>query len=149
MRQILIELVWIVFCFSLAVLSIYLLFSWNTSFHFIDIKILGTRVRFSATEFIISACFLLTFIVYLIKELRYKYQRTPGSAIIVIAATLFVISLSFLSAGWTTYPPLGNLGQQFTFQKYQLGLWILRTLVFALTIIILLKYFKSRALRPT
>lgn len=110
LKLILLELIWLIICFCFTILIVLLLWQWDFKYHLITIRILETPVAFSDFGFVFSLWLFVVLLVYSFKEVKLKYKRLLPNIIAILAGLSFIVSLSFLNGGWTSYPPLSNLG---------------------------------------
>jgi hypothetical protein len=117
-RQIFIEVIWLTVSLGLTLLLSFFLFGRNFLVDTIDIHLHDTYFVVVPFHILLPIFFLVTFIVYFIKEFRNSYRRTLPNWILIIIGLTLVIALTFLikifsqffTGGWTLYPPLSALG---------------------------------------
>ena len=150
LKPILIQLAWLVLTLIISILIILILWEWNFQYHFITVKILRTRVGFSEASLILSTWLLVSCVIFSIREFGADQNRIIGKAIAIIAGIAFIISLNYLEGGWTSYPPLGALGQkQLTPETFELGILILQVIAGIIVAILLFWWIRKRALQLT
>ena len=117
-RQVFIELIWLTVSLGLTLLLSLFLFGRNFLSDTIDIHLHDTYFVIKSLYILLPIFFLVTFIVYLIKEFRNSFRRTLPNWILIIIGLTLVIALTLLikafsqlfMGGWTLYPPLSALG---------------------------------------
>lgn len=117
-RQVLIEFIWLTISFGLTLLLSLSLFGNNFLRDTIDIHLHDTYFVIAPFHIFLPLFFLVTYIVYFIKEFRYSFRRTLPNWILIIVGLTLTITLTFLiktfsqffTGGWTLYPPLSALG---------------------------------------
>lgn len=117
-RQIFIEVIWLTVSLGLTLLLSLFLFGKNFLSDTVDIHLHDTYFVIAPFHILLPIFFLVTFIVYFIKEFRNSYRRTLPNWILIIIGLTLVIALTFLiktfsqflTGGWTLYPPLSALG---------------------------------------
>jgi hypothetical protein len=138
LKPIILELIWLVICVCLSILIVLLFWKWNFKYHLITIRILGSSVAFSDFGLLYSLWLLIILIVYTLKEAKSKYRRALPNAMAISSGLLFIVYLSFLQAGWTSYPPLAGLGLEgLTSEEFEniiLGLRIMAGLFISIVI---------------
>jgi hypothetical protein len=147
LRQISSEIIWPIVCACLSLLIILILWRWDFEHHLIAIDILGSSVVFPDFQLIYTLFFLVVLLFYVIKEARFNYKRRVQNLIAISGGTLFILSLFFLDAGWTTYPPLKALGQEgLTYQQFTGILLAFQIFAAALILLIIFKWLRKKAL---
>ena len=127
LKHILIQLAWLVLTLFFSILIILIFWEWNFQYHFITVKILHTSVGFSVLGLILSAWLMVSCVIFSIKEFWTRQNSIVGKSIAIIAGISFIISMNYLDAGWTSYPPLEAFGQkQLTFEIFKQGILILQ-----------------------
>jgi hypothetical protein len=147
MRQIVLQVFWLCFCFCITMILITGFFKWDTYYQFITIRILGTDVVFQAMNLILSIWMFISFLLFLTKEFQWRYQRVIPSLVLLFSGTIFLFVIKILEPGWTMYPPLSSLGNpfgEFTYEKYQTAIWIFRIIVLTGMAISLIIFFKTK-----
>jgi len=82
---------------------------------------------------------LMTFLFFIIKEFLGNSKNDLGKLVAIIAGLIFIISINFLPAGWTSYPSLESLGEkQFTREIYNHGLFMLSVFAIILMVVFLI-----------
>ncbi len=117
-RQVFIELIWLTLSLGLTLFLSLFIFGRNFLSNTVDIHLHDTYFVIAPFHILLPIFFLLTFIVYFIKEFRNSFQRTLPNWILIIIGLALVIALTFLIkafsqffiGGWTLYPPLSALG---------------------------------------
>jgi heme/copper-type cytochrome/quinol oxidase subunit 1 len=117
-RKIFIEVIWLTVSLGLTLLLSLFLFGKNFLSDTVDIHLHDTYFVVAPFHILLPIFFLVTFIVFFIKEFRNSYRRTLPNWILVIIGLTLVIALTFLvktfsqffTGGWTLYPPLSALG---------------------------------------
>jgi heme/copper-type cytochrome/quinol oxidase subunit 1 len=117
-RQIFSEVIWLTVSLGLTLLLSLFLFGKNFLSDTVDIHLHDTYFVIAPFHILLPIFFLVTFIVYFIKEFRNSYRRTLQNWILIIIGLTLVIALTFLiktfsqffTGGWTLYPPLSALG---------------------------------------
>ena len=117
-RQVFIEIIWLTVSFGLTILLSLFLFGRNFLSDTIDIHLHDTYFVIAPFHVLLPFFFLVTFIVYFIKEFRNSFRRTLPNWILIVIGLTLVIALTFLiktfsqffTGGWTLYPPLSALG---------------------------------------
>ena len=117
-RQIITETLWLLLSLGLAILLIFFIFHWTFPSETIDIHLHDTVFVIYRWHILTPIFFLITFIIYVLKEYRKSFKRPlPNSLLILIGITLVIlitlliqIFSQFLTGDWTLYPPLSALG---------------------------------------
>jgi heme/copper-type cytochrome/quinol oxidase subunit 1 len=117
-RQVFIEVIWLTVSLGLTLLLSLFLFGKNFLSDTVDIHLHDTYFVIAPFHILLPIFFLVTFIVYFIKEFRNSYRRTLANWILIIIGLALIIALTFLikafsqffTGGWTLYPPLSALG---------------------------------------
>jgi hypothetical protein len=117
-RQILREFLWVIFSFGLTMLLVSFPFGWSFSQNTFDVHLHDTMFVISRWHILASFFFLVTFIVFFIKEFRKAFCRIIPNWILILIGSILTIWLTFLIqtfsqfliGGWTLYPPLSALG---------------------------------------
>lgn len=118
-RQILTEALWLILALAFTILFFSLLFGWSYSQNTIDIYLKDTAFVINRWHVLFPLFCLVTFLLFLMKELRNLFRRTLSNWILIIIGVALIISLTFLikslsqnfiDGGWTLYPPLSALG---------------------------------------
>jgi len=119
-RQILIEILWLTLSLGLTILLISFLLGWSFPSETIDIHLHDTMFVISRWHILTLLFFLVTFIVYFIKESRKSFrQDLPNCLLIAIGLTLVILLTSLIQAfsqfsigSWTLNPSLSALDQE-------------------------------------
>ena len=119
-RQILIEILWLTLSLGLTILLILFLLGWSFPPETIDIHLHDTMFVISRWHILTLLFFLITFIVYFIKESRKSFrQALPNCLLIAIGLTLVILLTSLIQAfsqfsigSWTLNPSLSALDQE-------------------------------------
>jgi heme/copper-type cytochrome/quinol oxidase subunit 1 len=117
-RQIFIEVIWLTISLLLTLLLSLILFGKNFLSDTVDIHLHDTYFVIAPFHILLPIFFLLTFIIYFIKEFRNSFRLTIPNWILIIIGVTLVIALTLLTktfsqiftGGWTLYPPLSALG---------------------------------------
>jgi hypothetical protein len=117
-RQIFIELIWLTVSLGLTLLLF--LFRFSSAFlnDIIDIHFHDTFFVASPFDILLPLFFLLTFVIYFVKEFPNSFRRSLQSAILIIIGFAMVLTLTlwikkfsmFSQVNFTLYPPLSALG---------------------------------------
>jgi len=148
LKPILFELIWLLACLCLSMSILFIIGEWDPKYHLITVRILGTPVAFSDSDLLYTSWLLVILFVYCIKEVRWKFKRTVPNTIAILAGLLFIVSLSFLHAGWTSYPSLSSLGHEgLTSGQFGLIIIVFRIVAGLLLGIVIFKWLKNRSLQ--
>ena len=117
-RPIFIEVLWLTVSLGLTLLLSLFLFGKNFLSDTVDIHLHDTYFVIAPFHILLPIFFLVTFILYFIKEFHNSYRRTLPNWILIIVGLTLVIALTFVIktfsqfflGGWTLYPPLSALG---------------------------------------
>ena len=117
-RLVLIELIWLSASLIFTFLLSLFLFGRNFLSDTIDIHLHDTMFVFVPFQIGLPIFFLVTLIVYFVKEFRHAFRRSLPNWILIIIGLALVIALTYgikmlsqlLHDGWTIYPPLSALG---------------------------------------
>ena len=115
-RQILIEISWLTLSLGLTILLFLFVSGWSFP-ETIDIHLHDAVIVISRWHILTPLFFLITFIVYFIKESRRSFEQALPNCLLIAFGLTLVILLTFLiqafsqfSIGtWTLYPPLSAL----------------------------------------
>jgi heme/copper-type cytochrome/quinol oxidase subunit 1 len=116
--QIIREILWLTVSLELTLLLSLFLFGRNFVSGTIDIHLHDTYFVITHFHILLPIFFLVTFMVYFVKELRNSFRRTLSNWILIIIGVAVIIALTFLiktffhffTGGSTLYPPLSALG---------------------------------------
>ena len=119
LRQTIAEILWLVVCIGLTILTGSLLFNWSFAEETIDIHLHDTMYVLNCWQILLPTFLLITFIVYFVKELLNNFRRNLPNVLLGIVGFALVISITLLTSaisqalvsGWTIYPPLTALGE--------------------------------------
>jgi heme/copper-type cytochrome/quinol oxidase subunit 1 len=119
-RQILVEPLWLTLSLGLTIFLIMLLFGWSFPQETIDIHLHDTMFVISRWHILTPFFFLVTFIIYFIKEFPKSFSRALPNWLLILIGLILIICLTFLIqtfsqfliGGWTQYPPLSGLGPE-------------------------------------
>jgi heme/copper-type cytochrome/quinol oxidase subunit 1 len=117
-RQVFSEVLWLTFSFGMTLLLSLFLFGRSFLSETIDIHLHDTYFVIAPFYILLPIFFLVTFIVYCIKEFRNSFRRTLQNWILIIIGLTLVFTLTILikmfsqvfTGGFTLYPPLSALG---------------------------------------
>lgn len=118
-KQIFTEAIWLTIALGLTLLLLLFLFGKNFLSNSINIHLYDTYFVIAPIHLLLPVNFLVTFIVYFVKEFRISYRRTLQNWILIIIGLALVVALTiliktfsqFFIGGWTFYPPLSAVGQ--------------------------------------
>ena len=120
LRQIIAEVVWLVLSLGITILIVLLLSNLSFAEETIDIHIHDTMYVMNRWHILMPTYLLVTFLIYFIKEFRNLFSRNFPNTLLIIAGFACVISLTWLikmlsplGGGWTIYPPLSALGENY------------------------------------
>jgi len=117
-RQVFIEVIWLMVSVALTLLLSLFLFGKNFLNGTIDIHLHDTYFVIAPFRILLPMFFLVTFILYFIKELQNSFRRSLPNWILIITGLMLIIALTYLikifanffTGGWTLYPPLSASG---------------------------------------
>ncbi|MFT3823523.1 MAG: hypothetical protein QM731_06360 [Chitinophagaceae bacterium] len=117
-KQAFIEVLWLIASLGLTLLLSLLLFGKNILNDTVGVHLYNTHFVIAPLHILLPGFFLVTFIVYFIKELRNSFQRTLPNQVLLLVGFSLIIALTFLirtfsqsfTGGWTLYPPLSASG---------------------------------------
>ena len=114
-KPLLSELLWLVVVLVITLLICRFAFVWDYRRGTVDLHLHDTYFVLSAATAIIPIFLLITFLLYFLKEFRYRFSRTLPNIILFVAGILLVGLLVFINqeigklqtrtGGWTMYPP--------------------------------------------
>ena len=118
-RQVVVEIIWLIVSLALTLLLSLFLFGKNILSDTLDIHLHDTYFVIAPFHFMLPVFFLVTFIVYFIKEFRNSFWRTLpnwimifiGFSLVMVLTVLIKLLSQIFTGGWTAYPPLSPLGQ--------------------------------------
>ncbi len=118
-KKVFIEIIWLAGSFGVTLLLSLFLFGKNFLSGTTDIHLHDTYFVIDPLHVLLPFFFLVTFVVYLIKEFRNSFQRTFSNWILIASGLALVVALTFLIkefsqffiGGFTLYPPLSALGE--------------------------------------
>ena len=138
-KSILNELVWLAFSLLLSISVVLLFWEWNREYHLIYIRISGTDVVFSEHSLIFLLWMFLSFKVFIVREFFRNSNNNLRRVLALIAIFTFIISINFLRAGWTSYPPLESLGEkEFTREMYNHGVFMISFIAIILMVVFII-----------
>jgi heme/copper-type cytochrome/quinol oxidase subunit 1 len=111
---------------------------------------LRTNVVFSETGLLLSTWLLVSCLIFSIKELWIRQNSITGKATAIIAGISFIISLNYLDAGWTSYPPLEALGQkQLTSEIFNRGILATQIITGVFMVTLLFWWIRKHSVQQT
>ena len=116
-RQVFIEVAWLSVSLGFTLLLALLLLGRNFLSDTIDVHLHDTYFVIAPFHVLSAAFFLVTFIIYFVKEFRNSFRRIIANWILIMIGLTLVIALTYLietfshifTVGWTSYPPLSAL----------------------------------------
>ncbi|WP_155297331.1 hypothetical protein [Spirosoma aerolatum] len=114
-RLILIELLWLTLSFAISFLICLAIFGWNLIGGSVDIQLYDTYFVLSSVWVVFPLFLIVSFLLFLIKEGRTRFNRTLPNLIILILGMLLLILFSRMSIAITKlWTGMLNTGQSTT-----------------------------------
>jgi hypothetical protein len=119
-KPVLIELIWIAIILNVTVLISIFIFNWTFLGSNFDIRLQDRYFTIASWKIILPLFIFITFICFIVKEVKYQFTRKVPNMFILCAGVLLIILLTAINkqivlseitffGGWTAAPPLSAL----------------------------------------
>ena len=117
-RQILSEILWLTISWTVTFLVFLLFIGSPFADDTVDLHLYDTMFVIPRLHIFVTIFFVLSFIIYLVKETRNSFRKPIANSVLIILGITLVVLFSmalkivslFSNDGWTLYPPLSALG---------------------------------------
>lgn len=111
------ETKWLILSLVLTFFSALIIFGRSIFSEYVDLHIHDTYLVISALFFTLPLFFLINFLIYFIRTLKYRFSNSIINLILLLSGLLLILFISLLihtippqfQTGWTVYPPLSGL----------------------------------------
>lgn len=119
-KPVLIELIWIAIILNVTVLISIFIFNWTFLGSHFDIRLQDRYFTIASWKIILPLFIFITFICFIVKEVKYQFTRRVPNMFILCAGVLLIILLTTINkqiilseftffGGWAAEPPLSAL----------------------------------------
>src|SRR5262245_53297507 len=119
-KPVFIEVVWILVILNITVLISIFVFNWTFLGSDFDVRLQDKYFTIASWKIILPLFIFITFITFVVKEMKYTYTRKVPNIFILCAGFILIVLISTINkqiilseitffGGWTAAPPLSAL----------------------------------------
>jgi hypothetical protein len=135
-KPVFIEIMWMLIILNLTVLISIFVFNWQFLGSNFDIRLQDKYFTIASWKIILPLFIFITFITFLVKEIKYQYTRKIPNYFILCAGVVLIIlittinkqvilsEITFFGGGWTAYPPLSAISERHMKASMQPGIHV-------------------------